>query len=77
MPSSADRLLQFVIEHEGCGQEAEVGSLDRDHEVDIVLRYPGCSAGVTITVTVAEAEALWRIAVATSPRTTFCGLWHT
>jgi hypothetical protein len=58
MTSSADRLLQFVIEHEGCGQQLEVGHLVHDSEtIDIVLRCPGCNAGVAIPVTVGEASS--------------------
>jgi hypothetical protein len=58
MPSSGDRLLQFIIEHEGCGQELEVGHVDHEEEAtDIVLRCPRCGASVAIPVTVDEAEA--------------------
>jgi hypothetical protein len=57
MTSSADRLLQFVVEHEGCGQELDVGHLDHDQEpTDLVLRCPGCCASLAIPMTEAEAE---------------------
>jgi len=57
MTSSADRLLQFVVEHEGCGQELDVGHIDHEQAVDIVLRCPGCGANVAIPMTEAEAES--------------------
>ena len=59
--SPADRLLQFVLEHETCGQEAEVGHVDREPDAaDIVVRCPGCGASLTVAVTVADSEAFLR-----------------
>jgi hypothetical protein len=41
----AERLLQFVIEQEACGQEVEVGSSDRGREeVDIACAVQGAAA---------------------------------
>jgi hypothetical protein len=58
MTSSADRLLQFVIEHEGCGQELDAGHIDHEDEpVDIVLWCPGCGASLAIPMTEGEAES--------------------
>lgn len=54
----ADRLLQFVIEHEACGQEFEVGHVDREDDTsDVVLRCPGCGGTLSVTVTVEDSEA--------------------
>jgi hypothetical protein len=77
MPSSVDRLLQFIIEHEGCEQELEVGHVDHQEEAtDIVLRCPSCGASVAIPVTVDEAEAFMQNkGRAAFPTRTFCGRW--
>jgi hypothetical protein len=57
-PSPADRLLQFVIEHETCEPETLDGSLEREpNAVEFVLRCPGCGATLTVPVTVADAQA--------------------
>jgi hypothetical protein len=58
LPSPADRLLQFVVEHEPCGQDAEVGRIDReDDSADIVLSCQGCGATLAVPVTVTDARA--------------------
>jgi hypothetical protein len=62
MTLPADRLLQFVIVHEGCGRELEVGRTDHvDEPTEIVLRCPGCCASLAIRASSAEAESLIQI----------------
>jgi len=56
--SPADRLLRFVVEHEGCGPELDVGHIDhRPQPRHIALRCPGCGASVAVPMTQDEARS--------------------
>jgi hypothetical protein len=57
-PSPTDRLLRFVLEHEGCGQEIEAGQIEREPDgADVNLCCPGCGATLTVPITFAESKA--------------------
>lgn len=59
MSAVFERLTEFIVAHEICAARLEIGHADRveSPDWDIVLRCSGCGAGVSVAVTVEEAQA--------------------
>jgi hypothetical protein len=53
-----ERLMKFVIQHERCDGLLNAGHAGHAEarDSDIVLRCPGCGAGLSVGVTVEEAK---------------------